>query len=113
MARKDAPSAVGAERLLPSTAVRAISAIPGGERYAYLKNVLREFKLHTVCEEAKCPNMGECWAAGTATFLRKPLGDRQFRAFSVREEAGLDGRVRSSAPRVVLRSQNLTARFRI
>src|SRR6202051_235681 len=43
-------------------------------------------------------------ARGTATFLRKPLGDRQFRSFSVRDEAGLDGRVRSCAPRVVLRS---------
>ena len=43
--------------------------VPGGERYAYLKNVLREFKLHTVCEEAKCPNMGECWEHGAATFM--------------------------------------------
>ena len=43
--------------------------VPGGERYAYLKNVLREFKLHTVCEEAKCPNMGECWEHRTATFM--------------------------------------------
>jgi lipoyl synthase len=43
--------------------------VPGGERYAYLKSVLREFKLHTVCEEAKCPNMGECWSHGAATFM--------------------------------------------
>jgi lipoic acid synthetase len=43
--------------------------VPGGERYTYLKNVLREFNLHTVCEEAKCPNMGECWAHGAATFM--------------------------------------------
>jgi len=43
--------------------------VPGGERYAHLKNVLREFKLHTVCEEAKCPNMGECWSHGAATFM--------------------------------------------
>jgi len=43
--------------------------IPGGERYAHLKHVLREFKLHTVCEEAKCPNMGECWEHGAATFM--------------------------------------------
>ncbi|HVM60499.1 MAG TPA: lipoyl synthase [Verrucomicrobiae bacterium] len=41
----------------------------GGERYAYLKSVLREFHLHTVCEEAKCPNMGECWEHGAATFM--------------------------------------------
>src|SRR5882672_5353893 len=43
--------------------------IPGGERYTYLKNVLREFNLHTVCEEARCPNIGECWSHGTATFM--------------------------------------------
>jgi lipoic acid synthetase len=43
--------------------------VPGGERYTYLKNVLHEFKLHTVCEEAKCPNMGECWEHGAATFM--------------------------------------------
>jgi len=43
--------------------------VPGGERYAYLKSVLREFNLHTVCEEAKCPNMGECWSHGAATFM--------------------------------------------
>jgi lipoic acid synthetase len=42
---------------------------PGGERYTYLKNVLCEFNLHTVCEEAKCPNMGECWNHGAATFI--------------------------------------------
>jgi hypothetical protein len=52
-------------------------------------------------------------AAGTAAFLRKPLGDKQFRAFSVREVEGYDGRVRSSAPRVVLRSENPGAEFRI
>ncbi len=43
--------------------------VPGGKRYAHLKNVLRESKLHTVCEEAKCPNMGECWSHGAATFM--------------------------------------------
>jgi len=43
--------------------------VPGGERYAYLKSALHEFNLHTVCEEAKCPNMGECWEHGAATFM--------------------------------------------
>jgi lipoic acid synthetase len=43
--------------------------VPGGERYTYLKNVLHDFKLHTVCEEARCPNMGECWEHGAATFM--------------------------------------------
>lgn len=47
--------------------------IPGGEAYARLKNIIDAHKLHTVCEEARCPNMGECWHAGTATFMI--LGD--------------------------------------
>src|SRR5438309_3521775 len=46
---------------------------PGGENYIRLKKIMREGRLHTVCEEAHCPNMGECWEAGTATFLI--LGD--------------------------------------
>lgn len=46
---------------------------PGGESYAHLKQVLRERGLYTVCEEARCPNMGECWGGGTATFM--VLGD--------------------------------------
>jgi len=47
--------------------------LPSGPTVAGLEKVLRERKLHTVCEEAKCPNMGECWAGGTATFM--VLGD--------------------------------------
>jgi hypothetical protein len=50
--------------------------------------------------------------AGTAAFLRKPLGDMQFRAFAVRENDGYDGRVRSCAPRVVLRFEGLARGFR-
>jgi len=46
---------------------------PGGERWANLKETLRGLDLHTVCEEARCPNMGECWAEGTATVML--LGD--------------------------------------
>ncbi len=42
---------------------------PGGKRYEHLKGVLRGHGLHTVCEEAGCPNVGECWGHGTATFL--------------------------------------------
>jgi lipoic acid synthetase len=42
---------------------------PGGERYARIKGRLRELSLHTVCEEAHCPNMGECWGGGTATIM--------------------------------------------
>ena len=47
--------------------------IPAGPTVAHLEQVLRERKLHTVCEEARCPNQGECWASGTATFM--VLGD--------------------------------------
>ena len=42
---------------------------PGGERYAGLKQTLRKLDLYTVCEEARCPNVGECWGAGTATVM--------------------------------------------
>jgi len=42
---------------------------PGGENYAHLKQLLRGSKLHTVCEEASCPNVAECWGGGTATVM--------------------------------------------
>lgn len=42
---------------------------PTGENYERIKNMLGELKLATVCQEAKCPNMGECWSGGTATFM--------------------------------------------
>ncbi len=40
-----------------------------GETYAQVSNIMRSQSLHTVCEEARCPNQGECWALGTATFM--------------------------------------------
>lgn len=46
---------------------------PSGETYEWLQDLMRRKELHTVCEEAMCPNLGECWGAGTATFLM--LGD--------------------------------------
>ena len=46
---------------------------PGGERYTDLKSTFRRLDLHTVCEEARCPNVGECWSEGTATVML--LGD--------------------------------------
>jgi len=46
---------------------------PSGESYANLQHLMRSKALHTVCEEAGCPNIGECWGCGTATFLM--LGD--------------------------------------
>ena len=46
---------------------------PGSEGYRALKNLMRGLNLHTVCESARCPNIGECWNSGTATFMI--LGD--------------------------------------
>jgi len=46
---------------------------PMGERYERLRDVMRDLGLHTVCEEARCPNIGDCWNRGTATFMI--LGD--------------------------------------
>jgi lipoyl synthase len=46
---------------------------PSGETYEWLQSLMRQKTLHTVCEEAGCPNMGECWGSGTATFLM--MGD--------------------------------------
>jgi lipoic acid synthetase len=43
--------------------------LPGGERYSRLKEMFRRLDLHTVCEEARCPNVGECWGEGTATIM--------------------------------------------
>ncbi len=67
-----------ARPLPPSEAAKILAArkpewlkirAPGGEKYAEIKGLLRGQKLHTVCEEAHCPNLSECWASGTATFM--------------------------------------------
>ena len=47
--------------------------VPDSGRYQEIKKILRENNLHTVCEEASCPNIGECFSGGTATFMI--LGD--------------------------------------
>ena len=47
--------------------------MPGGPNYMRLRNLMRAEQLHTVCEEAHCPNIGDCWERGTATFMI--LGD--------------------------------------
>jgi lipoic acid synthetase len=75
------PKQPSRERVNPqtmdTTPVRRPSYIkvraPSGEIYEQLKGMMRSKELHTVCEEANCPNMGECWGSGTATFLI--LGD--------------------------------------
>ena len=47
--------------------------LPAGPGYSRLRGVIDTNRLHTVCESAKCPNMGECWSRGTATIMI--LGD--------------------------------------
>lgn len=64
---------------------------PQGEGYERLRGLMRGLDLHTVCEEAHCPNLGECWARGTATFMI--LGDVCTRACGFcAVKTGLPGR---------------------
>ena len=49
--------------------------MPGGEGYARLKTLTQELRLHTVCQEARCPNVGECWKGEHATMTLMVLGD--------------------------------------
>ena len=51
---------------------------PGGQNYTELRGLFRDLNLHTVCEEAHCPNVGECWGGGTATLML--MGDTCSRA---------------------------------
>ena len=43
--------------------------LPSGEKFSEVNNILKTRALHTVCEEARCPNLSECWESGTATFM--------------------------------------------
>ena len=43
--------------------------LPVGKEYAKVRSLVDQYKLHTICESGNCPNMGECWGAGTATFM--------------------------------------------
>jgi len=58
---------VAAERLRKPDWIRVRA--PSSPRFAEIKKILREHSLHTVCEEASCPNIGECFSNGTATFM--------------------------------------------
>ena len=70
---------------------------PGSPGYLRLKGLMRDLDLHTVCEEARCPNIGECWNHGTATFMI--LGDVCTRACSYCAVAhGRPGRVDATEP---------------
>lgn len=64
---------VPAERLKKPEWIR-VKAAPAGSRFHEIKRILREHNLYTVCEEASCPNIGECFGKGTATFMI--MGDK-------------------------------------
>jgi lipoic acid synthetase len=65
-----ADSVAAAERRAPAGKPRWLRApMPGGAAYEQVRQIVREHRLATVCEEAKCPNIGECWNAGTATLM--------------------------------------------
>jgi lipoic acid synthetase len=73
---------------------------PGSPSYTRLKTLMRDLKLHTVCEEAQCPNIGECWNHGTATFMI--LGDVCTRACAYCAVShGRPGAVDAAEPRRV------------
>lgn len=75
-----------------------------GENYAHLKSLLRDLDLHTVCEEAHCPNVGECWGGGTATVML--LGDVCTRGcrFCAVSSGNPHGLVDSNEPKKVARA---------
>ncbi|MGH2391654.1 MAG: lipoyl synthase [Chloroflexota bacterium] len=90
--------------------------VPGGPNFVELKNIMRENKLHTVCEEAHCPNIGECWEHRTATFMI--LGDIctracGFCAVTSGKPVGLDlhepGRVADAVQKMGLRHVVITS----
>jgi lipoyl synthase len=77
LTRSAAATPSGASSAVPITAPRKPSWLkvraPGGPNYVRIKSMMRELGLHTVCEEARCPNVGECWEHKAATFMI--LGD--------------------------------------
>ncbi|MBX3359621.1 MAG: lipoyl synthase [Phycisphaeraceae bacterium] len=77
--------------------------VPGGPGYTRLKGIIDEHRLHTVCQEAGCPNMGECWARGVATIMI--LGDTCTRACGFcNVKTGRPGTLDTDEPRRVAES---------
>jgi len=74
---------------------------PAGENYTELKKLLRDLNLYTVCEEAKCPNVAECWGGGTATFML--MGDTCTRGcrFCAVKTGNPRGKIDSDEPKKV------------
>jgi lipoic acid synthetase len=64
------PQTIGVETNLPQRKPDWLRVrLPSGPEYKRVRQLMRGHRLHTVCEEAMCPNLGECWSRGTATFL--------------------------------------------
>lgn len=61
------PAKAGIKKLTKPNWLRV--KLPIGEEYKKVRNIVEEHKLHTICSSGNCPNMGECWSAGTATFM--------------------------------------------
>ncbi len=75
----------------------------GGSKFAELEHLFRQERLHTVCEEARCPNIGECWNRGTATFLL--MGDTCTRSCGFcKIKTGAPALIDPDEPRRVARS---------
>jgi len=85
--------------------------LPTGERYNKVKSLIKTKTLHTICEEAKCPNLSECWSNGTATFLI--LGDMCTRWCGYcNVKTGKPGKVDSDEPKKVADAvKNLNLRY--
>jgi len=60
---------ISAEKVRPHKPDWLRVKLPVGPEYAKVRKVVDQYKLHTICESGNCPNMGECWGAGTATFM--------------------------------------------
>lgn len=77
--------------------------IPGGKNFSQVNNIIRNSRLNTVCEEAKCPNLAECWNHGTATFMI--LGDTCTRSCGFcNVKIGLPNKLDTDEPRRVAES---------
>jgi lipoyl synthase len=87
--------------------------LPHGQKYFELKGLVREQKLNTVCEDARCPNIGECWGAGTATFMI--LGDVCTRSCNFcAVKTGLPPQYDTDEPRRVAQAiKNLNLRYAV
>ena len=102
-------NAAGVEHATPKRKPPWLRArMPGGPGYQRLRDIMDRHRLHTVCEEAGCPNMGECWARGVATVMI--LGDTCTRACGFcNVKTGRPGPVDKDEPRRVAESLALMA----